>query len=169
MWYLIGNLEEFPAADARGFGRLHVLVGERAITIFITRSGLTAIDSVCAHAGGDLTHGSIVEIEELGVSAVACPLHRYLYAVSPQEKCGAKVYQALDFIDGKPTPGVWTATTKPQSAQRSHKVVERGGKIYLELNEDEAAFASDQSASNGLCTRAFEFHDSPVPQPDFEL
>ena len=171
MWYLVGRAEEFPAVDARGFPRIHVMVNERAISIFKTQEGLTAIDSVCAHAGGDLTHGSIVDvdIEDLSISAVACPLHRYLYAVAPAQVCGAKVYQSVSFVHGKPGPTQWKSTMKPQSAQRSHRAVEREGHIYLEVSTDEVRYASDASASKAVCTRAFEFHGSPVAVPDFVL
>ena len=167
MWYLIARTEDFSEIGAGGFPRIHVIIDERAISIFKSRSGFTAIDSVCAHAGGDLTHGSVVEIEELSILAVSCPLHRYLYAIAPAEISGAKVYQSLSFVDGKPGPAKWTSTTKPQSAQRAHNVVEREGNIYLEVNKDGVQYASDVSASKAVCTRAFEFHGSPVAVPDF--
>ena len=158
----------FFKLDSRAYPRIHVIIDERAISIFKTKRGFTAMDSVCAHAGGDLTNGSVVEIEELSISAVSCPLHHYLYAIAPVEVTGAKVYQSLSFVDGKPGPAKWTSSTKPLSSQRAHSVVEREGNIYLKVNPDEVQYASDVSASKAVCTHAFEFHGSPTAVPDFE-
>ena len=167
MWWMVAESADLGSERSR----LHTLIEERAITIFRIRGKLSAIDSVCAHAGGALTDGRLEEIEDLGITAVACPLHRYLFAVSPVEEAGAKVYQALAFVGGKPDVknSKWTTSSKPQSAHRSHRVVEKDGRVYLENNDSsDAIYASDASASTELCTRQFTFHDfTPVPQPDF--
>ena len=54
-------------------GRLHVCIEERYITLFKNKGKITAIDSVCHHAGGPLTEGILQEIEELSLTTVSCP------------------------------------------------------------------------------------------------
>lgn len=53
--------------------RLHTCIEGRYITIFRHRGTLSAIDSICHHAGGPLTNGPIKDIEDLGVTVVLCP------------------------------------------------------------------------------------------------
>lgn len=57
--------------------RLHVTVRGRYVTIFRQRGVLSAIDSICYHAGGPLTKGPLQDIEELGMTVVMCPWHNY--------------------------------------------------------------------------------------------
>ncbi len=66
-----------------------------------------------AHAGGALTNGPLQDIEELGVTVVVCPLHRYLVSI----RDGKKVYQAVE---------INRATNKTEiSGWRIGKVVQR--------------------------------------------
>jgi nitrite reductase/ring-hydroxylating ferredoxin subunit len=53
--------------------RLHTCVEGRFVTAFRLRGVLSAIDSVCHHAGGPMTLGSLTDIEDLGLTVVACP------------------------------------------------------------------------------------------------
>jgi len=54
--------------------RLHTCIEGRYITIFRRHGTLSAIDSVCHHAGGPMTLGEVRDIEELGgLSVVLCP------------------------------------------------------------------------------------------------
>ena len=48
--------------------RLHTCVEGRFITLFRHNNRLSAIDSVCHHAGGPLTLGPLQDIEELGMT-----------------------------------------------------------------------------------------------------
>lgn len=177
MWWRVAAVDDFETRDGKERGRysrIHTRIEGRTITIFRKGDGsgsLSAIDSVCAHAGGDLTAGVIQDIEELGgLSVVLCPLHRYMYAISPADRAGEKVYQALEFKDGKPSPegSKWTATKRGTSCQRSHLVRESEGQIYLKVNEEDE-FASDRQASSDICANQFTFTgEPPRPAPDFE-
>ena len=53
--------------------RLHTRIEGRFVTIFRHRDVLSAIDSVCHHAGGPLTEGKVEDIEDLGMTVVSCP------------------------------------------------------------------------------------------------
>ena len=162
MWWLVSSY-----SISRG-SRLHTRIEGRAITVFrdLKSGTLSAIDSVCAHAGGNLADGQIQDIEELGLSVVLCPLHRYMYAVSPVEMAGSKVYQALEFSGGG-TPGKakWTVTKRGASCQRSHAVIESDdGKMYIQINESDEFFASDSVALSDICANQFSFHETPIKQ-----
>jgi nitrite reductase [NAD(P)H] small subunit len=69
-----------------GEGRL-VVVGERQIAVFLTASGVRAIDARCPHAGGPLEDGM------LSGRHVACPLHlrRVDLETGEVEDCGERV------------------------------------------------------------------------------
>jgi nitrite reductase/ring-hydroxylating ferredoxin subunit len=67
-WWVISN-SSFP----REGERIHVNLEGRFITIFRHHGVLSSIDSICHHAGGPLTLGNIIDIEELGMSVVSCP------------------------------------------------------------------------------------------------
>ncbi len=170
MWWSIAKAESLSNRDSR----LHTRIEGRVITVFRDpKSGaLSAIDSVCAHAGGNLTDGVIQDIEELNLSVVLCPLHRYMYAISPVEMAGAKVYQALEFTTGgKPGKPKWTATTRSASCQRSHIVTESSdGMIYIKINKSDEFFASDKDATSDVCAKQFSLHQElPIRQSsDFE-
>jgi nitrite reductase/ring-hydroxylating ferredoxin subunit len=153
------------------YSRLHTRIEGRSITIFGRyRSSkdckLSALDSVCAHAGGPLSQGPIQDIEELGLSVVLCPLHSYMYSITP-DRVGEKVYQALEMKEGKPTGSKWTSTKRGASCQRSHLVRESvDGQLYVEVNEDDEFYASDRQASSDICANQFSFHgESPVQLP----
>ncbi|EPY32081.1 hypothetical protein AGDE_08875 [Angomonas deanei] len=44
------------------------------------------MDSPCYHAAGPLGDGNIIEIEELGVTCIECPWHRYLVNIKNGEE-----------------------------------------------------------------------------------
>lgn len=102
----LNELEETAAGDQKWWkvaepgtldddGRLHVCVEGRFITVF--RSGnLSAIDSVCHHAGGPMTDGVIQDIEELGVTVVLCPWHRFMVSIDS----GLKAFQGVEIVNG---------------------------------------------------------------------
>jgi nitrite reductase/ring-hydroxylating ferredoxin subunit len=79
-------------------GRLHTCVEDRYITVFRSRGKLSCIDSVCHHAGGPLTDGPIQDIEELGITVVVCPWHRFMVSIDD----GVKAFQGVDIINGVP-------------------------------------------------------------------
>ena len=176
MWWEVADSAELLPSSRGRWSRVHTRIDRRAITVFrrggdSSSSQLTAIDSICAHAGGNLTAGPVQDIEELGLSVVLCPLHRYMYAIHPPEMAGAKVYQALQFKNGKPSGSQWTATKKGSSCQRSHLVREGQGKVYVKINNsDVEQFASDRDSKSDLCANQFVFHSgAPIEQaPGFE-
>ena len=66
-WWQVCSSSDLPEG-----GRIHVEVCGRYVTVFRLGS-LSCIDAVCHHAGGPLTLGQIVDIEELGMAVVLCP------------------------------------------------------------------------------------------------
>ena len=103
-----------PSSSLGDGERLHFEVESRYITIFRHRGVLSAIDSVCHHAGGPLTDGPLQEIEELGLTVVSCPWHRFLVSIdgigsesneaqTPPTLGGIKVYKGVEIVNGKPT------------------------------------------------------------------
>mmetsp|Transcript_888 Transcript_888/g.1546 ORF Transcript_888/g.1546 Transcript_888/m.1546 type:complete len:175 (+) Transcript_888:1-525(+) len=153
-WWLISTTGE-PSEG----GRLHTRIQGRYITIFQYRGQLSAIDSICHHAGGPLTQGRLQDIEDLGLTVVSCPWHKFLVSIDK----GVKVYKAIEVIGGKPTNVGWRTG---KEVQRAHEVVARGGNIYVKLqaiDELEDPCTSDQDASSELCGKVFELHpEEPV-------
>lgn len=161
-WYRISHLSDIAE-------RIHLSIDGRYITVFPARDNSTfyAIDSICSHAGGTLT-GPLRDIEDLGVTAVSCPLHNYLFAINT----GEKVFQNIHF-DGKGKP-------LPESVQwRLGKVMQRPHEIrvyqqwvYLKLNQDvpDGDIASDLSASSVLCGSRLKLHHFPIAMvPESEI
>lgn len=153
-----------PSSSIGNGERLHFEVQARYITIFRHRDVLSAIDSVCHHAGGPLTLGPLQEIEEVGLTVVSCPWHRFLISIDgvgsdlgadalPPAIGGIKVYKGIDVIDGVPKESGWKTG---KVVQRPHRVMEGGdGYIYVSLNND-GVCVSDQDSSNPLCGKQFE-------------
>jgi nitrite reductase/ring-hydroxylating ferredoxin subunit len=105
--------------------RLHSQIDGRFITIFRQNGKLSAIDSVCYHAGGPLTLGSLQDIEDLdGITTVSCPWHKFLVSIDD----GSRVYQQVTIVDGKPSVKGWT---KGKVVQRTHKVYENDSGVYV--------------------------------------
>eukprot|EP00981_Chlorochromonas_danica_P004937 scaffold988_cov165-Ochromonas_danica.AAC.39 len=118
-WYRVGNAGLPHEGD-----RLHVRVNERYLTIFRQRGRLSALDSICHHASGPLTAGPLQDVEDLGVTVVLCPWHKFMVSIDE----GRKVYQGVDFVAGKPVPSGWKIG---KVVQRAHKVVERVDGLYV--------------------------------------
>ena len=105
--------------------RLHTHIEGRYITIFRQKGILSAIDSICYHAGGPLTLGDLQDIEELsGITAVSCPWHKFLVSITD----GTRIYQKVTIVDGKPSVEGWTVG---KVVHRAHKVVEDGRGVYV--------------------------------------
>lgn len=121
-WYLVAE-----KGSPREGERLHVRVDERYITIFRYKGALSAIDSICHHAGGPLTLGPTQDIEDLGVRVVLCPWHRFMVSITD----GVKAYQGVDFVGGKPVNTGWKFG---KVVQRAHKIVELDSGIYIVSN-----------------------------------
>ncbi len=120
-WHRIGN-----AGQLKNGERMHVRIEGRYITVFKHGGKLSALDSICYHAGGPLTLGPLKDIEDLNATFVACPWHRYLVNIDG----GQRAYQAINFDNktGKPVVQGWTMG---KVVQRPHLVEERNGEIYL--------------------------------------
>lgn len=56
--------------------RIHTRIDGRYVTVFRNKGILSCIDSICHHAGGPLTLGQLIEIEDLHLTAISCPWHR---------------------------------------------------------------------------------------------
>jgi nitrite reductase/ring-hydroxylating ferredoxin subunit len=73
------------------------------VTVFRHRGKLSVIDSICHHAGGPMTDGKISDIEELGLTVVACPWHKFLVSIDG----GIKVFKSVEIRNGVPTEAGW--------------------------------------------------------------
>jgi nitrite reductase/ring-hydroxylating ferredoxin subunit len=105
--------------------RLHSQIEGRYITIFRENGKLSVIDSVCYHAGGPLTLGTLQDIEDLGgITAVSCPWHKFLVSIED----GCRVYQQVTIVDGKPSVRGWT---RGKVVQRAHKIFENSSGVYV--------------------------------------
>ena len=104
--------------------RLHTQIEGRYITVFRQKGNLSAIDSVCYHAGGPLTLGPLQDIEDLDVTAVSCPWHKFLVSITD----GTRVYQQVTIVDGKPSVKGWTVG---KVVQRCHNIFEDESGVYV--------------------------------------
>jgi nitrite reductase/ring-hydroxylating ferredoxin subunit len=118
-WYKIAEANQ--PADGK---RLHVRVEGRFITVFRHNGNLSAIDSICHHAGGPLTLGELRDIEDLGVTVVLCPWHKFMVTIDQ----GLKAYQSVELIGGKPKNTGWKLG---RVVQRPHRIIEHESGIYL--------------------------------------
>lgn len=118
-WFKVAEKGALPDNN-----RMHVRVEERYITIFRHKGVLSAIDAICHHAGGPLTLGPLQEIEDLGITVVLCPWHKFMVSIDN----GLKAYQGVEFVGGKPRNAGWKIG---KVVQRPHKVVELESGLYL--------------------------------------
>jgi len=145
--------------------RLHVCVEGRFVTIFRHRGKLSAIDSICHHAGGPLTAGPLQEIEDLDVSVVLCPWHRFAVDV----RLGLKVYQSVEIRGGIPVNTGWRVG---KMVQRSHEVLEResDGALFIKLRVDTTEpCSSDKDASSERCAQSLDLVPISGPLSDMSL
>ncbi len=148
--------------------RLHTRVEGRYVTVFRHKGKLSAIDSVCHHAGGPLTVGPISDIEELGVTVVSCPWHHFLVSIED----GRKAFQAVDVSSGVPVVSGWKIG---KVVQRAHSVREDSSGVSvvrfhflllsMVLNHflqsivvNAEPCVADADASNDRCGRQFTLH-----------
>lgn len=121
------DLEWFRIAD-KGLPldgeRLHAKVNGRFITVFRQGESLHCIDSICHHAGGPLTLGPLKDIEDLAVTVVLCPWHKFMVTIDK----GLKAYQSVEFQDGKPINAGWKLG---KVVQRPHRVFENEEGIFI--------------------------------------
>lgn len=144
--------------------RLHASLEGRYVTIFRNKGKLSAIDSICYHAGGPLTLGKVEDIEDLGITVVLCPWHRYPVSIDT----GVRAYQGVELIGGKPVNLGWKLG---KVVQRPHEVVEMQSGVYISLQVVDAGAEeqcpSDTDASNEHCISSAGYHihatvDTPV-------
>jgi len=146
-WYQVSS----SAVEAGG--RIHTRLDGRYVTVFNRRSRLSAIDSICHHAGGPLTEGALQDIEDLNVTVVLCPWHRYMVSLD-----GFKVFQGIHFVDGEPQHAAWRLGKR---VQRQHEVRSDASGTYVRLDAGRRGAedcGSDQHADSELCGRVFELH-----------
>ena len=141
-----------PASSLSEGERLHTSIEGRFVTIFRHKGSLSAIDSICHHAGGPLTAGPLQEIEDLGVSVVLCPWHRFAVDI----RLGLKVYQSVEIQNGAPVPTGWRIG---KMVQRSHTVIERTEEdsLFVKLVVDASEpCSSDKDASSARCAQSLD-------------
>jgi len=161
------------ASAVEAGSRLHTRLDGRYVTVFSRRNRVSCIDSICHHAGGPLTEGPLQDIEDLDVTVVLCPWHRYMVTLD-----GHKVFQGLSFVEGKPGPPAWK---QGKRVQRQHEVSSDSSGTFVRLGavrpsvdvnieagagagagaEGEAeagGCGSDQHASSELCGSVFALH-----------
>ena len=104
--------------------RLHAKIDGRFVTVFRNRGKLSCIDSICHHAGGPLTLGKLEDIEDLGVTVVLCPWHKFMVTIDG----GVKAYKGVSFQGGKPVDAGWKTG---KVVQRPHLVIEKADGVYV--------------------------------------
>jgi nitrite reductase/ring-hydroxylating ferredoxin subunit len=151
-WYRVA-----PPGYPEDGGRLHARVDGRYVTVFKHKNQLSAIDAICHHAGGPLTLGPIQDIEDLGVTVVLCPWHKFMVTVDQ----GLKAYQAVTIQNGKPVAGGWKLG---KMVQRAHKIVETDAGIFVSLVLDGPECSADHDACSALCAQDYPL-TADVSQP----
>jgi nitrite reductase/ring-hydroxylating ferredoxin subunit len=142
-WFLVAE----KGSPAEG-SRMHVRVRERYITIFRHRGILSAIDSICHHAGGPLTLGEVKDIEDLNITVVLCPWHHFMVSIDG----GRKAYQSVEVINDKPVITGWKIG---KVVQRPHVIRELDSGIYISPQLGGEECVSDKDASNHLCGKNY--------------
>ena len=123
--------------------RVHVLLGDRHVSLIFHRGEVYCLDSLCYHAGGPLGIGDIEDVG--GRACLSCPWH--LYKVTLES--GEKLYGStrLDEATGKLVPdGVKSAGVR----QRTHEVEKRADGWYVRLRLDGPNVESDKYACNDV-------------------
>ena len=123
--------------------RVHVLLGDRHVSLIFHRGEVYCLDSLCYHAGGPLGIGDIEDVG--GRACLSCPWH--LYKVTLES--GEKLYGStrLDEATGKLVPdGVKSAGVR----QRTHEVEKRADGWYVRLKLDGPNVESDKYACNDV-------------------
>lgn len=118
-WTCVG-----PATKYAG-KRTDVKVRLRRVTVLDIRGAWVCLDTICYHAGGPLTEGTLRRVA--GRVCLECPWHRYLVDV----ETGEGLY--LDMNRRFRSKGV---------RQRVHDVLERDGLLWVKVLE-EGEVASD--------------------------
>lgn len=99
--------------------------------------------------------GQVTDIEELGISVIVCPWHRFMVDIAD----GTRAYQAVDMVDGKTIVKGWV---KGKTVQRCHEVYESSEGVFVSLNESSDRISSDGDARNPSCVKGYHMH-SEVP------
>lgn len=139
-WYKVAD----SSAAVPDGGRLHARVNGRFVTLFRNRGSLSCIDSICHHAGGPLTLGPLQDIEELHMTVVLCPWHKFMVSIDG----GVKAYQGVDFARGKPVQTGWKTS---KIVQRPHKVIDSPMGIYVVRSHRKDRIVLRFSLSPFLC------------------
>lgn len=123
--------------------RVHVLLGDRHVSLINHGGEVYCLDSLCYHAGGPLGIGDIEDVG--GRACLSCPWH--LYKVTLES--GEKLYGStrLDEATGKLIPdGIKSAGVR----QRTHEVEKRSDGWYVRLRLDGPNVESDKYACNDV-------------------
>ena len=146
--------------------RIHLCLNGRYVTIFKHKGVLSCIDAICHHAGGPLTDGILEDIEELDMTVVLCPWHRYKVNIAD----GRKVFMGVDCdAEGKMLAQRWKTG---KIVQRPHDVWEDAEGTYVRLAPAAAMLescTSDAQARSSLCGGNFvlnSFTPEIVPATD---
>ncbi|XP_008416763.1 Rieske domain-containing protein-like isoform X1 [Poecilia reticulata] len=122
-------------ADIIEAGRVTKQVnGCRDVLVVYHQGELYAMDLRCYHAGGLLHNGDIEEFN--GRPCIVCPWHQYKITLAE----GEGLYQAVDHPTIRPLKTQWRSKGVKQ---RTHKVTEVSGDVYVTLNDSSEAIESD--------------------------
>jgi len=152
-WWKVGE----AGCLAEG-ARLQTCVEGRYVTVFRSGGELSCIDAICHHAGGPLTVGELQDIEELGVTVVLCPWHKFMVDI----KGGLKAYKSVEIQGGKPTVVGWRLG---KVVQRPHLVRENeAGQVFVSLVITDEPCTSDTDSYSARCGAALGLSSfEPVP------
>lgn len=118
--------------------RVHARLAGRQVSVVRCGTTLHALDTICYHAGGNLMVGDIEEVG--GLTCISCPLHGYKLTLAT----GEKLYKAVEKgPSGKLEPAGWRSAGK---RQRVHHVIERGGDVFVRLDDSPEPLESDKYA-----------------------
>ncbi|EPY32602.1 hypothetical protein AGDE_06345 [Angomonas deanei] len=134
-----------PSGELKEGSRMLVKCGIRNIAVIRHRGSLYAIDNACYHHGGPLLNGDIEDMG--GHPCIVCPWHSYRIALDS----GEGLYVGID-IDKKTRKATESVKTKG-CKQRTHRVVEEEGKVYVLVDLTGPAIESDTYANMALANQ----------------
>ncbi|CAJ1051503.1 Rieske domain-containing protein [Xyrichtys novacula] len=127
--YFVGKKDELIQAK-RSFRTIE----GRDILIIHHQGVFYALDSYCYHAGGELQHGDIEDLN--GKLCIICPKHKYKITLAE----GEGIYKATNPREKPPVPRWLSKGVK----QRTHTVSENNnGDVYVKLSDVAGWIESD--------------------------
>jgi nitrite reductase/ring-hydroxylating ferredoxin subunit len=148
VWYRVA--ENGSTSIPEG-GKIDTQLDGRFVTVLRKKGKLHAIDAICYHAGAPLTHGEILDIEDLGVTVVVCPWHEFMIDLNN----GTRVMEAMDIVDGKPKQVGWKISAPLQRVHEVKESLDGGIDVALDLK---GSIRSDNAAYSEECGEELTLH-----------